>query len=217
MSHDRLTPEERLLRVIDNPQAAKGHPLARLTRGTSSLGGMMLSVAAALKGSKPGTQPLLTLRMVNRMLVVLGALVTLIWMIDFFSIRSQYVARLEMVERTQLIAPTQTRGTSLPMLEFGQVLEEAAQRNPFTFLPPKAEAQAPAAPVVEDLTPQLDDLKLVGIIWSDNPQAMIEQTKEGKTSLVGKGETIGPFRVKEILKDRVVVGRDSGDQEWELK
>ena len=176
---------------------------------------MLLWITARLKGPN-AAHPLVTLRMANRVLVAIGALLTLAWVIDFFSMRSQYEARLEMVERTQLVAPTQTKTISLPTLEFSAVVEQAKQRNMFTLIPPKTDAPAPAQ-TVEDLTPFVEDLKLVGVIWSDNPQAMIEQVKEGKTSLVGKGERIGPLRVNEILKDKVVLGLENSDKTWDLK
>lgn len=214
MAKDQLTPEERLLRVIDNPQGAKPGAFGRLRAPSAS--GLLLWVTARLKGPQ-ASHPLVTLRMVNRGLVAVGALLTVAWAIDFFSMQSQYQARLEMVERTQLVAPTQTKTISLPSLDFSDVLVQSTQRNVFTLVPPKVEAPAPPPKEVEDLTPQANDLKLVGVIWSETPQAMIEQAKEGKTSLVSKGEGIGPFRVKEILKDKVVLGLETGEQTWELR
>lgn len=217
MPQDRLTPEERLLKVIDNPQAAKPGAFGRLTPQAPSLTGLWLWASARLKGRQVASHPLVTLRMVNRGLVAVGALVTLAWAIDFFSMQSQYQARLEMVERTQLVAPTQTKSVSLPSLDFSEVLNQTKQRNMLTLLPPKVDAPPPVQKEVEDLTPQANDLKLVGVIWSETPQAMIEQAKEGKTSLVGQGERIGPFRVTEILKDKVVLGLETGEQTWELR
>ena len=214
MAQDKLTPEEKLLRVIDNPQSAKPGALARLR--APSVSGLMLRVTAMLKGPRAGSHPLVTLRMANRLLIGMAALLTLIWVIDFFSTQSQYEARLEMVERTQLVAPTQTKSVSLPSLDFSTVLDQAKQRNMFTLIPPKANEPVKVE-AAEDLTPYVNELKLVGVIWSDNPQAMIEQTKEGKTLLLGKGEKVGQFRIKDILKDKVILGLETGDQTWELR
>ncbi|MBI4323403.1 MAG: hypothetical protein HY596_03915 [Candidatus Omnitrophica bacterium] len=216
---DRLTPEEKLLQVIDNPAAAKPRgTLGRLGRRASAWSLGMGWVLDRLRGGRPGSGPVVTLRMVNRGLAIIGGVLALAWLADFFALRSEFLTRLEMVERTQLIAPTQTKGASLPTLDFAGVLERARARNIFTFLPPKTETPAPAAPVVEDLSPYVAELKLVGIIWSDNPQAMIEQTKEEKTYLLGTGEKIGPLRIKKILREKVLLGPQTGEEEeWELR
>ncbi|HNQ50603.1 MAG TPA: hypothetical protein PLP56_04165 [Candidatus Omnitrophota bacterium] len=48
-------------------------------------------------------------------------------------------------------------------------------------------------------------LKLVGISMSDNPDAMIEDTKLQKTYFVKTGSTVGDLRVDLITKDKVVL------------
>ena len=218
MSKDRLTPEEKLLQVIDNPAAAKPQgALGRLRRQASASSLGMGRWLDRLRSDRPGSGPMVTLRMVNRGLAIISGVLAVAWLADFLILRSEFLTRLEMVERTQLIAPTQVKGPSLPNLDFADVLERTKARNVFTFVPPKVETPAPAAPVVEDLGPYVAQLKLVGIIWSDNPQAMIEQTKEGKTYLLGTGEMIGPLRIKNILREKVLLVSQTGDHEWELR
>jgi len=48
-------------------------------------------------------------------------------------------------------------------------------------------------------------LKLVGISWSESPDAMIEDTKAGKTFFVKKGQLVGDFKVEAVLKEKVVL------------
>jgi hypothetical protein len=48
-------------------------------------------------------------------------------------------------------------------------------------------------------------LKLVGISWSDAPDAMIEDTKAGKTFFVKKGQLVGDFKVEGVYKEKVVL------------
>jgi hypothetical protein len=48
-------------------------------------------------------------------------------------------------------------------------------------------------------------LKLVGISWSDAPDAMIEDTKAGKTFFVKKGQAVNDFKVEVISKEKVVL------------
>lgn len=48
-------------------------------------------------------------------------------------------------------------------------------------------------------------LKLVGISWSNLPDAMIEDTKAGKTFFVKKGQIVNDFVVEAIYKEKVVL------------
>lgn len=58
-------------------------------------------------------------------------------------------------------------------------------------------------------------LKLVGISWSDNPDAIIEDTKTLKTFFVKKGQPIGELKVENIYKDKVVLS--FGQERVELR
>lgn len=48
-------------------------------------------------------------------------------------------------------------------------------------------------------------LRLVGISWSKDPDAMIEDTKAMRTYFVKRGQKIGDIKVESILKDRVIL------------
>jgi type II secretory pathway component PulC len=48
-------------------------------------------------------------------------------------------------------------------------------------------------------------LKLVGISWSDQPDAIIEDTKLNHTFFVKKGSRIGEVNIEDIFKDRVIL------------
>ncbi len=58
-------------------------------------------------------------------------------------------------------------------------------------------------------------LKLVGISWSDDPDAMVEDTRALRTYFVKRGEAIGEFIVHAIFKDKIILRR--GTEEVELK
>ncbi len=49
------------------------------------------------------------------------------------------------------------------------------------------------------------NLRVVGISWSEQPDAMIEDIKTGKTYFVKKGQIAGEFKVEAIYKDRVTL------------
>jgi len=55
----------------------------------------------------------------------------------------------------------------------------------------------------------------VGVIWSANPQAMVEDTQNHKTSLVSTGDYLGQLKVNKITRNSVVLEKDR--EEWELR
>jgi len=65
-----------------------------------------------------------------------------------------------------------------------------------------SEAEPAAVSKLVELTQKL---KLVGISWSDDPDAMIEDSAMSKTFFVKKGQMIGELTVDNISKDRVTV------------
>lgn len=58
-------------------------------------------------------------------------------------------------------------------------------------------------------------LKLVGISWSDDPDAMIEDTKSLRTFFVKRGGAVGGIKVQAIFKDKLILSY--GNEEIELK
>ena len=73
-----------------------------------------------------------------------------------------------------------------------------------------AKAEAPSK-----LAEAAQHLKLVGISWSADPDAMIEDTNATRTFFVKRGQTIGEFKVQAIFKDKVVLVYDG--EEIELR
>jgi hypothetical protein len=57
----------------------------------------------------------------------------------------------------------------------------------------------------ETLTKMSNDLKLVGISWGQEPQAMIEDSQSQKVYFLKTGDNIGKFKVKEILENKVIL------------
>jgi hypothetical protein len=52
------------------------------------------------------------------------------------------------------------------------------------------------------------NLRLVGISWSDDPDAMVEDVKAQKTFFVKKGQAIGEIKVENITKDKLFLRVD---------
>ena len=47
--------------------------------------------------------------------------------------------------------------------------------------------------------------KLVGISWGKEPIVMIESKYEKRTYFLKKGDSMGQFKIKDILEDRVIL------------
>ncbi len=82
-------------------------------------------------------------------------------------------------------------------------LDKVAERDLFK-IGPKHPASAKGGPS-ERAVEATKHLKLVGIAWSENPDAMIEDTKAMRTLFVKRGQMMGDIKVEAIFKDKVVL------------
>jgi len=86
--------------------------------------------------------------------------------------------------------------------------EVKPQRNPFkTFIVKATERPSVVAPKTPLQRYELEQLKLVAIMWGINSPAAMVETPDGKGYSIKKGYLIGnrEGRVKRIEKDRVIV------------
>ncbi|MFA6216220.1 MAG: hypothetical protein WDL87_01000 [Candidatus Omnitrophota bacterium] len=51
----------------------------------------------------------------------------------------------------------------------------------------------------------MQNLRLVGISWSDNPDVMIEDVKSVRTFFVRKGQMVGDLKVESVFKDKILL------------
>ncbi len=210
MADPNLTPEEKLLRIIESPQeTVRGLRVQR--RGGQDLK-VILKILKAKYGEKLKT--FLNIKAANAVLIASACFATFYLVVDFLG----GMPRLANVGKLESMAKRLDIGD----LSLGQLdplsiyLQEITERNIFAL--PEEPKEAPkvknAGPSVE-FKSLVDGLKVVGIIWSNAPQAIIEDSKEGRTYLLNRGSKVKEARVKDILKDRVILSYD--DQEVELR
>lgn len=208
MADSPITPEEKLLRIIESPpQAVRG-----MRRSSQKIDFKLnLKLFRAKYGDK--LSAILNLKSACAVLIFLSGLASLYFIIDFWL----GSPRLASVQRLVLAA----KKTDIGDLSIGQLdplslyLQEITQRNIFALPEVQQEAVVKKAEPAVDLKNLVGSLKVVGIIWSEAPQAIIEDPKEGKTYLLNRGSKVKDARVKDILKDRVILSYDS--QEVELR
>ena len=207
MAKQRLTPEEQLLKLIEKGSEPETAKIKRRTRFFFSFRGLknlkyflgnginrfLIRLKAGLK------EP--NLKVLNKVFLVLSAALLI------YSIAG-FIFDLPDVEKFyKKIQPVKEK-RSLPKLiakdrPFLHYLEMVRRRNIFSPIVLKETEK----PEIENK--QLQEiagaLRLVGISWSREPIVMIENKNEKKTYFLKKGDRIIQFKVKDILKDRVIL------------
>ena len=203
MAASKPTPEEKLFAIIQGAKAS--HPRTRV---------QAISLQTLLAEFRARVGPV-DLDRVNQVLLGAAALLLVLCVLQPIALRPQ-MGRLLAKTRTQ-----QVPFIMAPPLEGLRMTEEHVQAmlsgNPFRTAEPALRApqpEHPAEPATPDAQGLLSDLRLVGISWGAEPTPMIEQTGAGRTHFLKVGEVVGPFSIKEILPDRVILRY--GAQEIEL-
>ena len=160
---------------------------------------------------------LLNLSNINKGLFVTCGILTLVF---FFTLISG-----ANVIKPDLIFPSPKAGAGLAKLSIKNdfkflalqdYLNEINKRNIFLASEARASAGKESTP---DLSQLAQDLKLVGVIWSKNPEVMIESSKENRTYLLKKGDTFRQFKIKDITRSSAILEMEVEGQakEYELR
>ncbi len=179
-TYRKLTPEEKLLHVIERPDDIKR---LNLDKKNKSLGKPKLRIS---------------LRGLNKSLIALSAVFVLAFIFYFLKEDASMQDRFRKLEK-EAEGETFDTGTdreSVPLLT--KYLEETSKNNPFDVLPQSRPQPAEAAAPEPEIS-----LKLVGIIWSDAPQAIIEDEKSNTNHLVNEGDMIEDYTVSQISRESV--------------
>lgn len=222
MAQERsLTPEKQLLKIIESSklnslgvhaQTSRRHSMSWLNLG-AWLGRISFLKERFKKWSDGFSPEQLDVKVVNR---VLGFLV--VPLLLYFSVNLIIsLITLGRAPRLELNTAAVKIETSFPEptglgKAVSYYLDKVRERDIFTMGLKKAAVDLPPSSKSLDIS---SSLKLVGISWSSDPDAMIEDTKELKTFFVKRGEMVGEAKVQAIFKDKVVLSL--GKEEFELK
>lgn len=227
MTKDKLTPEEKLLKLIEG-QGGDNKPDKDKRKASGPAG---LIISGLHKFSKPGLAKwkkqaktvFLTViaapRFLNGCLVTAAAILAVMLVISINSEKikmgqlSAKVLKLETKERGIKTEQEKEKTPGMPKLT--ELVEGIRKRN--VFFAPGAELlrrQEEAASAV-NIAQIVKDLKLVGVIWGKAPQAIIEDSKEQKTYFLTEGQMFGnSITIKKILQNSVILSRDSEEMEF---
>jgi type II secretory pathway component PulC len=211
---DKESSDEKLLKIIEGTGKVKGFPRIGIR-----LKGKKISLLPS-KFHFPDLKLLkLTLHDLNKGLFIISGVLTLYFLYSFIRgtvIDKESIPPVSVKNSGVNKLVTQQEGEAIDI----QVFQDAFKRNMF-FPAGKKQVTPAATKQSEDILAATKELKLVGVIWSDNPEVMIENTKESRTYLLKKSETFGQqqFKVKDILRNSVILEITGGEgvKEWELR
>ncbi|MFC1807797.1 hypothetical protein ACFL0T_05465 [Candidatus Omnitrophota bacterium] len=218
------TPEKQLLKLIEDPSAhaaaAKGKIIKRKGKSLFSPGAWLGRISFFKGGLRGLSFRRLNMKAVNRILglsnFVLIAYLGISISNSVVDMKNSGAIEFKIREGAKAESIT-----LIPLLKQKSFyLSKVRQRNIFkmgaedimdTTEEPIVEATSTTAAIIE----ATQHLKLVGISWSSNPDAMIEDTRALRTFFVKSGQMIGEVKVVNILKDRIVLSHDG--EEIELR
>lgn len=216
-----VTPEKQLLRLIeehkeDSGKKLKAKAIGHFTLSLFSFAGWLGRLSffkdrfRGLKGSHRFSHP--------DIVIVNNFLVFAIFMLISYFVFNFYFG-LRNSKKLPSLSMSQQRATNIADM-IGQAglkrtvayyLDKLAERDIFK-MGPKTIFSAKGGPS-ERATEATKHLKLVGIAWSDNPDAMVEDTKALRTFFVKRGQMLGDIKVEAIFKDKVVLNYAGEDIE----
>lgn len=206
-----IIPEEKLLRLIENPSTII--PRRRQKKFIPALSYKGLQAAAIKDFTLIFTKPYI----LQRLLTGFSVGLTVFLIFDFLKGR-QEIDKIGLLKSKDFAPIKIDVSAPLRPLPLSEYMQAVSSRN--IFLAPSVvikktdaeEAPSPPKITIKDLISQL---KLVAVIWSEgNPQVMIESAALNKTFLLNKGDTIDKLKIKDIKKDRVILSYE--DEEAEL-
>ncbi|MDP2830726.1 MAG: hypothetical protein Q8O02_00555 [Candidatus Omnitrophota bacterium] len=214
---DKQTSDERLLKIIEGSNDSRKTQVngARKQFGQPAAGfkfnfGGLKNVFIDLK---------FNLAKINTGLIGLGIFLALIFIYTFFSApavsksNAAYFTPADSAAVVKFILAGEAQG-----LIRKNIGREKLRRN--FFLPADVKEGGVTAQENVNVLEELKDFKLVGIIWSQNPEVMIENTKDSRTYTFKKGESLNEqFKIKEISRNSTIleVNSGSGAREYELR
>ncbi|MFZ2356244.1 MAG: hypothetical protein WAW67_00220 [Candidatus Omnitrophota bacterium] len=215
MPQDNLTPEEKLLKIIENPQTEK-RKVGGGGRGIAKVGSLKAAAEAWLKKIRVNKISIknTNIKIVNKIALALCVILTVFFVFDFISFGNNSLKKISKITAEAAVPEVKAKKINFQKINFAETINLSKKHNIFSFLPPVDNAEQ-AGNVPLGAQQVINNLKLVGIIWSDAPQAMVENTKEQKTYLLSAGDKIDTLNIKKILRDKIILGKD--DKEWELR
>ena len=192
----KITPEEKLLNIIESPKEARKINKHRKFNLQGLLSKEKVGSLGKINFKK------ISLRDINKLLLGAAIIITLIFAVYFVKEERHLRARFNDL-LTGVIKGESGAGEQKDAPNVAAYLADTEKNNPFNILPFAEKAKAAKKA-------QKSEFKLVGIIWSSTPQAIIEDSTSSKTYVVYEGDTVGEFEVSKISKNEAIISNKDG-------
>lgn len=219
-----LSPEKQLLKLIEDSktksadiriQKVKRHGLGLLSPG-AWIGRFSFFKARNTAWTGGGGVEHFDIRSINSILTVS------VLALAFYFFTAIFMSLIDLKKKPGLgfEAPASTETTAAHKASLLKAasfyLEQVRERDIFKTVEAKPSEKETAAPVSSSgIAEAVQNLRLVGIAWSNDPDAMIEDISIPKTYFVKRGAKIGEIKIQAIFKNKVIL--NYGGQEIELK
>ncbi|HTZ11144.1 MAG TPA: hypothetical protein VMD04_02025 [Candidatus Margulisiibacteriota bacterium] len=209
-----VTPEKQLLNLIEKPMtktsinaaAMKYHGKSLFSLG--ALRGRFAFLRHRVKGEmQSGSFVHLDVRTVNQYLKVCVAVLALYFLINLYASITNLKKDIQVSPKLMKTSEGESLQVSSLLKSASYYLEKARERDIFTMnkKPVSNEAGLPKVSA-EKIAEATQNLRLVGISWSDDPDVMIEDTKIQRTFFLKKGQVLEKdIRLKAVFKDKVIL------------
>jgi hypothetical protein len=217
---DKKTSDERLLKLIEGTNEPKLKPeITAGERKPLALAGFITAKLNLPKLKSKFTALKINLFSVNKGLIGLAAFLTIVFLYTIVS--GPVIPK----SNAAFFTPADTSAV-IKLISVGQ--EPGSMRKNISSLDIKRDfflnAGSPSSVYRQEdgpnLSEELKNLKLVGIIWSQNPEVMIENTKDSRTYTLKKGESLNEgLKVKDISRNSATLETttSAGSKEYELR
>ena len=225
MAEDKpVTPEQQLLKLIEESnKGGKGAAAAstvptKLKKLPGSFLGRLSFIKRIGKKRPASARKKMTVNIadINKLLFVAAACL-LVYVVFDAAASAANLKRPPNFVPPKDMKVAYTKGTIEPLQETSYYLQKVSSRDIFKegkkaeVVQPKPDPNA-----VVEASEAIKNLSLVGISWSSNPDAIIEDKSHQRTSFVKRGQMAGDdVKVEAIFKDHVVVSYE--DREYELR
>lgn len=215
---DKQTSDERLLKLIEGTGEPKRKQIITPGQRNPLINHLpanlnLVELKSKLKRLK------INLFSLNKGLIGLAVLLTLVFLYTLLGVSALPKSSAAFFNPTdasaivKLISSVQAQG-----LIRKNIFNQNIKRD--FFLPSGSKSSINTEQPGSDLSEELKDLKLVGIIWSKNPEVMIENAKDSRTYTLKKGESLNEqFKVKEVSRNSAIleVITEAGPKEYEIR
>ncbi|OGW75764.1 MAG: hypothetical protein A2Z72_01315 [Omnitrophica bacterium RBG_13_46_9] len=226
MAEERIvTPEKQLLSLIETGSAKNPGIKTRAVRhkGMSLLSpgawlGRVSFFKANLKKKIRNNHFQADIKVINNSLFVLVFLLTMYFFGSvYLGVGSiTRIPTLEFNAQQELKEEVPLQNLSVLKNELSYYLEKVRERDIFRIGEKKQEQAGPSPKEpTSRIIEEIQRFRLVGISWSKNPDAMIEDTVALRTFFVKRGQMLGNVKVEGIFKDKVILSFE--DEETELR